>query len=153
MTQLSKWITQEEFERSQVAVRRAIPNRMNNIQLGKAKNLCRQVLDPIRDHYDAGCNISSGFRNSQVNALVGGADDSQHKEGEAGDFTISGKSVEQVYSDIKAGHIKGANGKPLVYDQLIHEGSWVHISYREGHNRGEWYRAKFTGRGVTYTRN
>ncbi len=139
---LGIYFTREEFERSNTAVRFGFKNQMNQAQLKNAEAICKNVLDPIRDHYDRPIKITSGFRSPEVNKLVGGSATSQHRFGQAADFEVIGHTVEEVYSDIKKGLIKGLDGKPLKYDQLIQEfNSWVHISYVPGRNRMQNLRA------------
>lgn len=64
--------------------------------------------------------VSSGFRSPTVNNLVGGASNSAHKDGRAADFTAPryGSPRQICQRIIDAG---------IVFDQLIYEGSWVHI--------------------------
>ena len=72
--------------------------------------------------------ITSGYRNSEVNALVGGVSTSQHCKGQAVDFTVSGYTPAQLVTLIK--------GYGIEFDQLINEyDQWVHISYVKGNNR------------------
>lgn len=144
---LSKYVSRDEFERSQTAARRGLPNKMNADQVRNAKHLCTEVLDRIREYYKAPILISSGFRAPAVNVAVGGSGTSQHCKGEAADFTIAGKSVEQVYQDIRTGRIPG-----IQYDQLIQEfGGWVHISAKRlGGNRKQELRAVNRGGSTVY---
>lgn len=82
-------------------------------------------LQPIRDKIKKPMIITSGYRNSQVNKLVGGSDTSHHKKGMAADFIIHGMTNTDIVKFIKNSGIK--------YTQLIEEhsksASWVHISY------------------------
>jgi uncharacterized protein YcbK (DUF882 family) len=97
------------------------------------------VLQPLREKVGKAINITSGFRNSQVNKLVGGAVDekgqpkSQHCKGQAADFTIKGMSVQAAIEFIKKSGIE--------YDQLINEyDKWVHISFVKGKNRKQYFK-------------
>ena len=129
--QLSKYIMLAEFERSDYALRHGMKNKMGTTQTAYAKELCVHVLDKIRDYYKSPIIISSGFRCMSVNTAIGGVATSQHTKGQAADFTIVGKTVDQVFQDIRCGKIKG-----LAYDQLIWEfGLWIHISYVADQNR------------------
>jgi hypothetical protein len=85
------------------------------------------VLQPLREKLGKPIKITSGYRCPQVNELVGGAKDSQHPKGQAGDITALGMSAKELYEFIKNSGIK--------YDQLILEPSWVHVSYNHGKNR------------------
>lgn len=85
-------------------------------------------LQPIRDKIKKPMIITSGFRNAQVNKLVGGVANSQHVKGQAVDFTVSGMTIKQTIEFIKNSGIE--------YDQLINEyDRWVHISFVKGKNR------------------
>lgn len=142
---LSEYFTLGEFQHSNTAVRMGIKNEMSPGQIANAKALCKNVLDIIRDHYDLAVIISSGFRCEALNKAIGGSSNSQHCVGQAADFTVNGITVEQVFNDIKSGKIPG-----LKYDQLIHEGTWIHISYSP-RMRHENLIATFTrGKPTTY---
>lgn len=148
---LSIYITKQEFERSTTAIRGGIRNEMNAAQLKNAIALCKFVLDPIRDHYDLPLIVRSGFRCPELNERVKGSKTSQHKFGMACDFEFASVSVEKVYTDIKAGLIKGLDGKPIKYDQLIQEfNDWVHISFAAGRNRMQNIRAVHKNRKTFY---
>lgn len=85
-------------------------------------------LQPIRDKIKMPMIITSGYRNSQVNKLVGGVANSQHTKGQAIDFIIHGLTPTQIIEKIKTFNIE--------YDQLINEyDKWVHISYCKNKNR------------------
>ena len=55
-------------------------------------------------------------------------------------------TLEELYASDTA-RAKGINNRPtteaignltgLEYDQMIEEGTWLHLSYRKGHNRKE----------------
>lgn len=96
------------------------------------KTLVQEVLQPLRDLYQHPIKVNSGFRSAAVNAAAGGAKDSQHCKGEAADLDAADNSA--LFSLIRS---------RLKFDQLIWEGgdsvqpAWVHVSFREGHNRGQ----------------
>ena len=113
---------------SDTAVRQNINNMPDINSMDCMLNLICYCLQPIRDRLGKPMVISSGFRNSQVNKLVGGVATSQHTKGQAVDFTVAGMSVAQVVEFIKKSGIE--------YDQLINEyNKWVHISFVKGKNR------------------
>lgn len=95
-------------------------NSLDNLQ-----ELIYFCLQPIRDKIKKPMIITSGYRNSQVNKLVGGSETSEHKRGMAADFIIHGMTNTDIVKFIKNSGIK--------YTQLIEEhsksASWVHISY------------------------
>lgn len=92
--------------------------------------LILEVLQPLRDYIGKPIIITSGYRSIALNAKVGGDSDSQHITGQAADFIIYGLTVDEIIAKVKASGIR--------YDQLIHEGGWVHISYNTNGNRMQY---------------
>ena len=88
--------------------------------------LCNYVLEPIRNYYGKPITITSGFRGKTLNKRVGGSLTSQHCLGEAADILVKGKSVDEVFEDIRTAKIN------IVYRQLIKEKIngkfWNHIA-------------------------
>ena len=110
----------------------AVKNNINNMpdinSLDNMLELIVYCLQPIRDKLQKPMVITSGYRNSQVNKLVGGVSNSAHLYGQAVDFTVSGMTPAQVVDFIKKSGVE--------YDQLINEyDKWTHISYVKGKNR------------------
>lgn len=130
-----------ELVHSDTAVRNNINNMPDINSLDCLLNLIYFVLQPLRDAVQKPINISSGFRNSEVNRLVGGAVDrygnpkSQHCKGQAADITIKGMTPKQIIDFIKKSNIE--------YDQLINEyDKWVHISFVKNQNRKQCFEIK-----------
>jgi len=95
--------------------------------------LIAECLQPLRTKLGKPIVITSGYRNSKVNHLVGGVDTSQHTKGQAVDFHVDGMTISQVIDFVKKSGIE--------YDQLINEyDKWVHISYNKGHNRKQCFK-------------
>lgn len=116
---LSKNFNLEEFTLSTQAQKVGIDNKPNARQVQKLKNLCEDVLQPLRDAAGKPITITSGYRCPQLNKLVGGVDDSQHQDGEAADIWCD--NLEWAFGWL-AEHVE--------YDQLIWEyGRWIHVSY------------------------
>jgi hypothetical protein len=72
-------------------------------------------------------SVSSGYRSPAVNRAVGGAKTSGHLSGHAVDFFCHGYG-----SPIAV--CRAIAGSTLLFDQLIEEGAWIHISF-DGRNR------------------
>lgn len=85
--------------------------------------LCNYILEPIRNYYKVPVTVTSGFRCKELNDKIGGSKTSQHNFGEAADFIVKGKTVDEVFADIIAGKIN------IVYRQCISEKHrWIHIA-------------------------
>jgi hypothetical protein len=69
----------------------------------------------------AAIHVSSGYRSIAVNKAVGGSSKSAHLLGYAVDFTTKEYTPLEICRIIAASTIK--------FDQLIYEGTWVHISF------------------------
>lgn len=137
-----KHFTLSEFFRSSTAVKNGIKNEpsideratiVRNINL-----LVDNVLDPVRDMVNAPIIITSGYRCPQVNRLVGGVNNSQHRSGCAADFHIQGFTPQMMHEVFL--YIFNT----LEYDQLIYyrHKNFIHVSYVENCNRHEAFLKK-----------
>ncbi len=132
---LSRNFTLEELIRSDLAVRHGLSNNPSNEVKSKLKILTLELLQPIRDLVGP-IYVNSGYRSAEVNAIVGGREDSQHCQGEAADIEAGFISNYELAKVIK---------ESFEFDQLILEGyklgkptsGWVHVSYRKGKNRNQ----------------
>ena len=88
--------------------------------------LANYILQPIRNYYKVPIIINSGFRGPALNRRVGGTKTSDHTcimGAAAADFTVKGKTVDEVFKDIISGKIG------IIYRQVINEKhSWIHIA-------------------------
>ncbi len=66
--------------------------------------------------------VTSGYRSPALNKAVGGSANSDHMDGDACDFKApdAGTPLEICHLLVKSG---------IKFDQLIEEGTWVHISF------------------------
>lgn len=88
--QLTEHFTLEEFTFSSTAKARGIDNTVSSQRvIENLRNLCEQVLEPLRSYANQPITISSGYRCKALNKVVGGARNSQHMTGEAADIHIS----------------------------------------------------------------
>lgn len=118
---LSPHFTLEELTHSQQAVRARIDNTPNTAQLA-GLNLIAGLLEEVRQLLgEHPIQISSGFRCTKLNTLIGGAKNSQHTLGLAVDFICPSYGTPK---DICQAML--ASG--LKFDQMICEGTWVHLS-------------------------
>ena len=133
--QLSKHFTLEEMTRSMVASRKGIDNIPGAGEIKNLENVCYEVLEPVRAHFDKAVSISSGFRSEALCEAIGSKKTSQHALGCAADFEINGVPNIQVAYWLT---------NNVDFDQCIMEffdkddtaGGWIHVSYdKEGSNR------------------
>ena len=135
---LSSNFSLKELTQSQTALRNGIDNEPNNAQIYNLKLLCGEILQPLRDYYEAPIKITSGFRSAELCEKIGSSKSSQHtcNSGAAVDFEIPGYDNKEVASHIK---------NNFDFDQLILEyydesdinSGWIHCSYKAGGGRKE----------------
>lgn len=119
-----KYFTIKELCDSDKAKEHKINNTPNSIIIRHLNLLVYFILDPLREKYGKPITVSSGYRCSELNELIGGAKNSQHKKGLAADITAGSISENKKLFDL----IIKLN---LPFDQLINENNykWVHVSY------------------------
>jgi hypothetical protein len=71
---------------------------------------------------DRTISVSSGYRSPELNRIVGGARTSAHLTGRAVDFNCYGFGAPR---DV----CRAIAGSKVAFDQLIEEGTWVHLSF------------------------
>lgn len=130
--QLTRLYTLKDFTESDTAKKFNLDNTPNALQvmaLSRIANLTQEVSDLFCGGEKL--KILSGFRSSAVNKRVGGATYSQHTKGEAVDF----KSFKLPHKKLCFMIVKSN----LVFDQIILEPSWIHLSVTESsRNRREF---------------
>jgi hypothetical protein len=101
-------------------------NRPSTVERIALVQLCKNVLQPLRDWYGKAITVNSGYRSPLVNKHVGGAVKSQHTKGEAADITAGSKEENKKLFDYIRENLK--------YTQLINEENytWIHVSYKTG---------------------
>jgi len=139
---LSEHFTLDEMVSSQIATRRRLDNRPDQAALANLRRLAA-VLEEVRALVGGPVIISSGYRSKVVNQAAGGATNSAHLRGLAADITVPGMAPKALAKLIMAGNI--------MFDQLIYEGTWVHIGLSEGKPRREVLTASFNPGGVVYS--
>jgi hypothetical protein len=136
---LSRNFTLQELIKSDTAIRMDINNNPNSGQIEKLKDLCENILQPVRDHFGR-VKVTSGFRSVDLCMAIGSSANSQHAKAEAADFECVGVDNAELADWIK---------RELPYDQLILEyytpgepnSGWIHCSYTEGMPRKQFLHA------------
>ena len=123
----------EEFTHSSTALSQGINNGLNPENPAHAKiisnlrNLCEQVLEPLRTHVNEPVIISSGYRCPQLNKLVGGSSTSQHMKGEACDIHLSDqKKLREWFTWL----MDNCNFDQLILERAYKTSNhyWIHVS-------------------------
>ena len=139
---LSDHFSFEELTHSQIAARRGIDNTPPADILPHLIVTARE-LEKVRALLGCPMLISSGYRSPEVNRAVGGSSVSAHCQGYATDF------IAPAFGTPREVAIK-IRDSGIVYDQLIEEGSWTHISF-DPRMRRQTLTAHFNGGPATYT--
>lgn len=126
---MTRNFTLSELISSEKATVLGIENIPNHDELENLQDLCKHILQPLRDQVGK-VQITSAYRCKSLNLAIGGVDSSQHVFGRAADF----KTTDMC----KAFHFIKDN---LPFDQLIWEygdeqqPAWIHVSYDSTKNR------------------
>ena len=121
--------TWNEFVKTQIGIRNNINNLPNSqIIWNNIQSLSEHVLQPLRDQFGP-IIISSGYRSSELNKLIGGSPNSNHIRGEAADILpLKNIPLIEILSFIY---------KNLPFRELIAEyfpNGWIHVAYRKNGN-------------------
>lgn len=139
---LSPHFTLEELSSSDTAVRKGIDNTPSAAIIENLKRIA-QTLEEVRALVGGPIRVSSGYRSPELNKAIGGSGKSAHLEGLAADITVSGKTPKELAILIRDSGIK--------YDQLIYEGTWVHVGLANGTLRQQDLTAHFGSGATTYS--
>ena len=127
-----------EFTRSDTAKEKRIYNTPSDVVIGRLRDLCVNVLEPLRNRLACPIRVNSGYRSTALNRAVGGSPSSQHILGEAADITAGSRDRNKRMLALL---IDGS----IPFDQVIAEQcdkqgrpKWIHISYTKRRaNRGK----------------
>ncbi len=139
--QLSPNFTYEEAISSDTATRSGIVNRPLPSVLKNMK-IAAEGMELVRSALNCPIIVSSWFRSMALNRKLGSKDTSDHVVGWAIDFKAP------QYGDPKK-VCKKIIAEGIKFDQLIYEGTWVHISFNP-RMRGDVLTAVFSSNGVSY---
>ncbi len=140
-----KYFTIKELTKSTTAIKRHIDNTPSKEIERSLTALVEKVLDPLREAYGKPIIVTSGYRCSRLNAIVGSTPSSQHVKGEAADI----KTIEDTPEENKKLYDLIVKLK-LPFDQLINEHNydWVHVSFGARHRRQKLKAVTKNGRTV-----
>lgn len=130
---LSENFSLEELIASDLARQLGIANIPQEQTIAKLAELCRLILQPIRDKFHKPIKVTSGYRSKSLNKSVGGSSSSQHLKGEAADIVADNNRIlwNLIVEMIRLGEI--------TVGQLIDEKNlrWIHISLPSGSMRNQ----------------
>jgi len=111
--------------------------------IDRLRDLCVNVLQPLRDATGTTIHVNSGYRCPSLNRAINGAKNSQHMTGHAADIVDFTNGNEYLFKKVK--ELK------LPFDQMIDEFGfrWVHISYDPTRNRRQILQAVKDAAGKT----
>lgn len=139
---LSEHFSLAEFEKSETARQYGIDNSVPTVYIPTLQQLCRTVLEPLREFAGQPIIITSGYRCPALNIKVGGVYASQHTLGEAADIRLPRTEYTswedgQSHTDMETAHRWLTFLKEHTdFDQLILERNngldyWLHVSCRQ----------------------
>ena len=117
-----------EMVKSDTALRHDMDNTPGEAEIANLKTLCEKVLQPVRDHFQTGVKVNSGYRSPDVNAKVGGSRTSDHCKGQASDIEIPGIAN----ADLAVWVTENLDFTQVIlefYTPGVPDSGWVHISY------------------------
>ena len=138
---LSPHFSLAELVASQVATRKGVDNTPAPAIVANLTRLAA-LLEQVRALVGAPIAISSGYRSQALNRAVSGAASSAHVLGLAADISTAKLAPKALALLIRQSDI--------AFDQLIYEGTWVHIGLSTGAPRRQVLTAKFAGGSVSY---
>jgi hypothetical protein len=126
--QLTNNFSLAEMVKSDTALRHDMDNTPGEAEIANLKTLCEKVLQPVRDKFQTGVKVNSGFRHPEVNAKVGGSKTSDHCKGQAADIEIPGIAN----ADLAVWIMDNLEYTQLIlefYTPGVPDSGWVHVSY------------------------
>lgn len=123
-----KYFTIEELCNSTTAKKRGIPNVPTAEVKKHLTELVETLLDPLREAWGSSIKVTSGYRSSALNKVVGGSTTSAHNSGYAADMVPANGKITEFKEFVK----KWLADKK--FDQYINEFSgssqWVHLAIK-----------------------
>ena len=133
---LSENFTLGEMIASDTAKKKGIDNTPTLADIYHMEELCKNLLQPIRDAWGKPIKVTSGFRSWKLNRALGGSPTSVHPRGWAADLKPASGSYEEFEKFV----INFLLEHPEIgFDQAIREQSgkskWLHVGYKNNLGR------------------
>lgn len=127
---LTEHFTLNELTRSNTAQKLGLDNTPGPDALQQLHRTA-QMLERVRAHLGGkAMTVSSGFRNRQVNAAVGGEVTSDHLQGMAADVVVPGYGTPYEVAKALAPHVMALGIGQIIYEINKEGKRWVHLSTR-----------------------
>jgi zinc D-Ala-D-Ala carboxypeptidase len=120
--------TLSEMVKSETALRHNMDNTPGEKEIQSLQTLAEKVLQPVRDAFQRGVKVNSGYRAPAVNQKVGGSPTSDHCKGQAADIEIPG--VPNV--NLARWIVENLEFTQVIlefYTPGVADSGWVHVSY------------------------
>lgn len=128
---LSTNFTLGEMIASDTAKKKGIDNTPTLADIYHMEELCKYLLQPIRDAWGKPIKITSGYRCYKLNKAVGGSNTSVHMRGWGADIKPTSGTIKE-FEDFLIQFFK--DHPEIRFDQCIREKSgstkWVHLGYK-----------------------
>ena len=134
------WLS--EFVQSETAERAGISNEPEGEALQNLRATTAPGMQRVRNLLGCPVLVSSGYRSPELNRRIGGSPTSGHMKGLAVDFRAPSYGPPLRVAQRILEH-----ASEIRFDQLIHEGSWIHISFHPTAPRGQVLTAHFNNDG------
>lgn len=137
---MAKYFTLAEMLKSETADKNKIQN-TPSVEVEENIEELLEVLDGLREFFGKPIKITSGYRCTELNRLVGGSPTSAHVIGYAADL----QPVGDTFENFKAEVLRWLDKSKVGFDQCIIERSkstqWVHFGLfnRKGQQRGQQF--------------
>ena len=139
---MARYFKVAEMLKSETAEKNKIQN-TPSVEVQQNIEELLEVLDGLREFYRKPIKITSGYRSTELNKLVGGSPTSAHVIGYAADL----QPVQGSFENFKAEVLRWLN-TGIKFDQCIIERNkntqWVHFGLynRKGQQRGQKFSLK-----------
>lgn len=122
---MSRYFALEEFLTSSTARQKSIEN-MPSWEIVDNLRKLAEFLDPLREKWGSGINVSSGFRNKALNAAVGGVFNSCHQLGYAADLQPANGKMKEFKKFIVE-YLKDKNFDEAIIEKNKKGDTWIHL--------------------------